>query len=186
MIRINLIPPEYIERINKKVIAVKIAFVAVIVIICVSLLSAWQFAREKAVISKLAKSEAQLKELQKEVESSKVIEAQINDVQKYLSAIGQIENGRLIYTRFMQDIVSDLPQTMWFSNINTSMSGAALRVDTSVLSRSAYDLAYWINYLEKSGYYSQVNVGGINMSETDEGKTFSVPIGFVYTPKNNK
>lgn len=183
MIRVNLIPPEYIERINRKTVVAKAVLAGALVVAVISLASAWQFTREKTIGFTLAKREAELRDLQKDVDQVKAIEGQIAEVQKYLNAIGSINKGRQLYPRFMQDLIGDLPPTIWFNNINTGVNGGSLRVDINLSSRSAYDLAYWISYLETSGYYSGVNVGGINITETEEGKTFTTPVSFTYTAK---
>lgn len=183
MIRVNLIPPEYIERINRKTVVAKAVLAGVVFVAAISLASAWQFTREKAIGFTLAKREAELTVLQRDVDQVKVIEGQIAEVQKYLNAIGSINQGRQLYPRFMQDLTGDLPPTIWFNNVNTSVTGGSLRVDINLSSRSAYDLAYWINYLETSGYYAGVTVGSINITESDEGKTFAAPVSFTYTAK---
>jgi Tfp pilus assembly protein PilN len=183
MIRINLIPPEYIARINRKTVIAKAVLAGALVAAVISLASAWQFTREKTISFTLGKREAELRELQKDVDQVKAIEAQISEVQRYLGAIASINKGRLLYPRFMQDLIGDLPATMWFGSVGTTMAGASLNVTLPVTSRSAYDLAYWINYLETSGYYSGVTVGPIVVTESEEGKTFATSISFVYTSK---
>jgi hypothetical protein len=65
--------------------------------------------------------------------------------------------------------------------MNTSINGDLLKVDITVNSNSAYDLAYWINSLETSGPYSDVGIGGIAVSETEDGKRFSAPLTLKYS-----
>jgi len=183
MIRINLIPPEYIERINHKAVIAKIVLGAVLIVASIALASLWQITRAKTIESVLAKRELELKILQKDVDQVKAIEAQIAEVQRYLDSISSINKGRFTYTHFMQDITSDLPSTIWFNGITTSLSGGVLKVDLPVRSNSAYDLAYWINSLETSGQYSDVVVGAISTSETTDGKSFTTPLSLKYTYK---
>ncbi|OGR65908.1 MAG: hypothetical protein A2X31_01000 [Elusimicrobia bacterium GWB2_63_22] len=181
MIRINLIPPEYIERINRKALIAKAVLAGVLVAASVAGVSAWHFGRSKGLESTLTTRTAELKVLQKDVDQVKAIEAQIAEVQRYLNSIDSINKGRFIYTRFLQDLVSDLPSTIWFTGVNTTLFGNTVKVNLSVNSNSAYDLAYWINSLETSGPYSGVGMGGIAVSETEGGKRFTVPIVLVYT-----
>ena len=183
MIKINLIPPEYIERINHKAVVAKIVLAAVVVVASIALASLWQITRAKTIESVLAKREIELKVLQKDVDQVKAIEAQIAEVQRYLDSINSITKGRFTYTHFLQDITNDLPATIWFSGITTSLSGGVLKVDIPVSSNSAYDLAYWINSLETSGQYSDVTVGTISTAETEDGKSFSTPLTLKYTYK---
>jgi len=180
MIRINLIPPEYIERINRKAVIAKAVLAGVLVAASVAAVSVWHFTRSQALEVTLTQRTAELKVLQRDVDQVKAIEAQIAEVQRYLDSINSINKGRFIYTRFLQDLVSDLPATIWFSNVNTKMEGPGLNVSLSVNSNSAYDLAYWINSLETSGPYSGVGIGGISVTETEAGKKFTVPMVMVY------
>ncbi len=183
MIKINLIPPEYIERINRKTVVAKAVLAGVLIAAVITLASLWQFTREKTIGFILQKREAELSVLQKDVDQVKAIEAQIAEVQRYLNAIASVNKGRLLYSHFLQDLTGDLPQTIWFSNVNTTVRGDTLAVNISLNSRSAYDLAYWINYLETSGICSGVEVGGISIAETEEGRTLTAPVTFSYTAK---
>ena len=183
MIKINLIPPEYIARIDRRAIIAKAVLAGVLVAASVAGVSAWHFGRSKGLESTLAKRTAELAVLQKDVDRVKAIEAQIAEVQRYLNSIASINKGRFIYTRFLQDLTSDLPATISFTGISTEMKGTSLKVGLSVNSNSAYDLAYWINSLETAGPYSTVVMGGISVSESDGNKRFSVPITMVYDYK---
>jgi len=183
MIRINLIPPEYIERINRKAVIAKAVLAGVLFVAVISLVSAWQFTREKTISYTLSKREAEKVVLQKDVDQVKAIEGQISEVQRYLDAINSVNKGRIFYTHFMQDLVSDLPATIWFGSVNTTVHGDSMSVDLAVSSRSSYDLAYWINSLETSGAYSGVTVGAINTGDTADGKVFTTPISFKYVYK---
>ncbi|MCM2267172.1 MAG: hypothetical protein NDI60_05280 [Elusimicrobiales bacterium] len=183
MIRINLIPPEYIERINRKAVIAKAVLAGVIVVATVLLVSTWHIARAKAIESNLTRLQAELAVLQKDVDQVKAIEAQIAEVQRYLDSINRINRGRFTYTHFLQDLVSDLPSTIWFNGISTTLTGPVIKVDLTVNSNSAYDLAYWINSLETSGPYSEVGVGGISVTETEDGKRFSNTLTMKYTPR---
>ena len=87
MIKINLIPPEYIERINRKTVIAKAVLAGVLVAAVITLASLWQFTREKTIGFTLQKRETELAVLQKDVDQVKAIEAQIAEVQRYLNAV---------------------------------------------------------------------------------------------------
>lgn len=183
MIRINLIPPEYIARINRRVLIAKVVLGVIAAAVLIFFVSSWHFGRSKALEVKLADLEQQMKVLQKDVENVKKIEKDIDEVQKYLDSISSINKGRFIYTRFLQDLVSDLPGTLWFGGVNTTLSGNVVSLSLRVNSNSAYDLAYWINSLETTDAYSAVTVGAIAVSDAEVGRQFTVPISAKYTYK---
>lgn len=183
MIKINLIPPEYIAKINRRVVIAKVALGVIVAAVLIFIASSWHFGRSKAIEANLADLEREMNILQKDVDKVKEIEKQIAEVQKYLDSIASINKGRFIYTQFLQDMISDLPGTLWFDNMGTTLSGNVLSVSLRVNANSAYDLAYWINSLETNAVYSDVTVGAIAVTDLDIGKKFSVPITVKYTYK---
>ena len=182
MIKINLIPPEYIEKLNRKAIIAKAVAAGVVSVAIVVLLSVWHFTREKTVELRMDRLQVELRNLQGDVDKVKAIEGQIAEVQRYLDAIHSITRGRLIYTHFMQDILVSLPGTIWFGGINTTLRDQTLSLTFTVNSHSAYDLAYWINALETDPKYADVGVGSIAVSYSDTGKvlTTNMTLQYIY------
>lgn len=181
MIRINLIPPEYLEKINRKVMIAKAAAAGLAVLAVFVAVSLWHFTRSASLESQRVQLEAELKTLQKDVEQVKAIEAQIAEVQRYLDAITQITRNRMIYTNLLQAVVRDLPPTLWFTGMSTSFKDGNVAVTFSVFSNSATDLAYWIGALESEKKYADVNTGAISVSETENGRVFSSVVTLNYT-----
>ncbi|HBB67703.1 MAG: hypothetical protein A2X28_01115 [Elusimicrobia bacterium GWA2_56_46] len=182
MIKINLIPPEYVERLNRRAIIAKAAAAGLISVAVVVMLSIWHFTREKTSELRVNRLRVELKNLQGDVDRVKAIEAQIAEVQRYLNSINSITQGRLIYTRFMQDVTGNLPGTIWFGGISTVLNGPTLTVSFTVNSRSTYDLAWWIDALEKDARYSDVVVGGISVSAAESGQILNTTVTLKYTP----
>ena len=183
MIKINLIPPEYIEKLNNRAIIAKAVVAGVVAVSVIVLVSGWHIARATAIELKMTRLQVELKTLQADVDKVKAIEAQIAEVQRYLDSINGITKGRFIYTHFMQDLAVDLPGTIWFGSVNTSLSGPTLSLTFAVKSNSAYDLAYWINALETNPKYSEVNITGISATDTETGRTLSTNITVKYTDR---
>jgi len=183
MIKINLIPPEYIEKLNNRAIIAKAVAAGVITVALIVLLSGWHIARATAIELKMNRLEVELKTLQADVDRVKAIEAQIAEVQRYLDSINGITKGRLVYTHFMRDLTVNLPGTIWFGAINTSLSGSTLSLTFTVKSNSAYDLAYWINALETDTKYSDVGVTAISAADSESGRTLSTTMTVKYVYK---
>jgi len=181
MIKINLIPPEYIANINRRAVIAKVVLGAVLALAVMILLSGWEVTRSEALKLNMTRREAELKRLQSDVEKVKTIETQITEVQRYLDAISRVAKGRLIYTKFLQETAGGLPATIWFNSIVTALAGDTMTVTFGVHSRSAYDLANWINALETTPGYSGVNLlGGITISEDEAGKLFVTQVTLKY------
>ncbi|MEA3307535.1 MAG: hypothetical protein U9Q34_07100, partial [Elusimicrobiota bacterium] len=98
MIKINLIPVEYIDKINRKIMVAKIVIAAIAVIACIAFVSIWHATKSKNLETTLVQRERELKSLQKDLQRVNAIEAQISEVERYLAAINQISKTRFIYT----------------------------------------------------------------------------------------
>ncbi len=183
MVKINLIPQEYIDRLNRKAVIAKAVAAGVVVAAVLVLFSGWHFSRAKRMQMRLADREAEMQVLKQDVERVRAIEAEIAEVQRYLDAINRISRNRMIYTRFMQDLTSELPASMWFANMSTTLKDTTLSMTISLMSRSPYDLAYWINHLEMDPRYADVVLGGVSISEAEGARTYSAPITFKYAYK---
>jgi hypothetical protein len=181
MIKINLIPPEYVEKLNRRAIIAKAVATGVVIAAVVTLASIWHFTEKTTSEIKMRRLQVELNNLQADVTRAKAIEAEIAEVNRYLSSIGSITQGRLVYPRFMLDIVSGMPGTIWLGGITTTLSGSTLSATFPVNSRSAYDLAYWINALEtNTARYSEVTVSAIAVADSESGKTFTTTIAVRY------
>ncbi|MCG2725388.1 MAG: hypothetical protein L6420_03855 [Elusimicrobia bacterium] len=183
MIKINLIPPEYIDKINRKILVARVILIAIAVIACIAFVSGYHATKAGKLDILLVQREKELKNLQKDLQKVNDIEAQISEVQKYLDAINQITKTRFIYTHFMQDLLVDLPETIWFSGIVTDLKANVLSLNFALESRSAYDLAYWVNFLESDEKYSKVEMGSLAIKKSEEGDTFSTPLKAEYAYK---
>jgi len=102
-------------------------------------------------------------------------------VKRYLSAIDQITKPDLSIHISCRILLVDLPETIWFTNINTKLKGNVLDLNFALQSRSAYDLAYWVNLLESDKKYSAVEMGSFSIKKSEEGDAFSAPIKTKYT-----
>jgi Tfp pilus assembly protein PilN len=181
MIKVNLIPSEYLEKLNRRAIIAKAVAAGVLIAAAVVLASVWHFTEQKTSEIKMHRLQAELNSLQADVARAKAIEAEIAEVNRYLDSIGSIKQGRLVYPRFMLDIISGMPGTIWLGGISTTLNGPTLGAMFPVSSRSAYDLAYWINALEtNTAKYSGVTVSAIAVSDSESGKTLTTTISVKY------
>jgi len=150
-------------------------------ILVVAGITLYHYSRSKKADALLVRKEAEFKKWQKKVAEVEKLDAQIREVENYLSAINQISKNKFLYVQLLQDILEDLPPTMWFTSINTNNQGSKTNIDFQVKSRSALDLAYWINYLEKDKKYSDIEVGSISMAEKEGQTTYTTFIKVAYS-----
>lgn len=183
MIKINLIPKEFMDKIDKSLLVAKVILVSVVVFALLAVVSIGQFSRAKALEIELADKTLVYNNLQEDVKKTEDIRKQINEIDTYISAIDKITKNRFLYPAFMQDIVNNLPGTMWFAGVNTKTSGEKLDINLSLQSNSLYDLAWWVSFLENNQRFEGVSVGNIAVTESGGNTIYLVPLTFKYNYK---
>lgn len=183
MIRINLTPKEYLDKLERSILIAKIALAGFVLAGILVSLSLWQFTRATALEIEMSNKNLEYNSLKEDVRQAEEIKAQINEINNYISAIDKITKGRYLYVAFMQDLNNNLPETMWFTGVQTKGSGENLQVNTNLYSNSLYDIAWWISFLEKNERIQNVSVGNISVSEGAETNVYSMPLGFSYIYK---
>ena len=181
MIRINLIPHEYIAKIDRKTVIAKAVLAVLLALGIITLVSILQSTRAVTVRSVLSKREVELRSMQPDLDKVAAIEAEIAEVERYLAAINSIDKGRFIYPKFLKESSDELLSTIWFDSIKTVSSGDAMTVTFFVRSRSAHDLAYWLNMFEADSDYSDPELGTVTASEDQNGKMFITQLTAKYT-----
>ncbi|MEW5951023.1 MAG: hypothetical protein AB1637_03950 [Elusimicrobiota bacterium] len=183
MIKINLTPKEYLDKMERSILIAKVALAGFVLACIIFSLSVWQFTRATALEIELANKNLEYNSLKEDVKKAEEIKSQINEINNYISAIDKITKGRYLYVAFMQDLNNNLPETMWFAGVQTRGSGENLQVNINLNSNSLYDIAWWISFLEKNERTRDINVGNINVSEGAETNVYSLPLSFSYAYK---
>ncbi len=177
MIKINLAPRRYVERIYSKIYIAKLAFVFFIFISLLSMISIFKYTRLKTLEIEYAALEQEKKYLDKDIERSKKVEEEINQINNYVSSVEKLSKNRFLYPVFLQDIVNNLPETMWFNGVDTRTRGECLDVNINLNSNSLEDLLWWQAYLKNgSKRYSELKINAINYN----GNFYNTQISFKY------
>ena len=185
MIRINLLPAEYIQTPQRKInpaVVVGIAQVPLIVIL--SLVYLPKVSQNKSLkrdVEDLNSKLERYKPIIAQVESLEQAKAQL---QQQSNVIQSLESERLRYPIFMDDFLKLLPSNIWLTNLNTaiqSADGMALNMDVVALDN--YAIADFISNLETSGIFTDVELGAISFSQ---GVTGTAILNFHLTTNYKK
>ena len=185
MIRINLVPSEYMARQRAKVQAARLAAVGafgVMLVLLVSLLHVKStFDAEKT----LKEKQRLLQTYQDKVSKVRDLEAAKAAVEGHLNAIDMLLNGRLYYTNFIKDLLQSMSSTVWFSTLNTTVQPATGNIDFNVNAgaRSADDFAVWYSRLDApGGAFSAPKLnGGLSINKDSQSAyTYSFSVSCLY------
>ena len=182
MIKINLIPVETrAEEAKKDWIIIGISAITLVVLILFGyyLLGIYQ---EKRVSLKLASANKKLEKYEQIAKEVENLEKSRVMLKKRKDVIQGLIKDRLLYSPFMYDFVSILPDKVWISNIKTTTNDDnTLTIDVSGSSFSNFSIADWITNLETSGQFYEVTLGRISAREAKEQqKILSFTLKFNY------
>ncbi len=182
MIKINLLPKEIEKRAaaQQKVILIggAVGFVLLILI-------GGYFSR----VAKLTTLKGRIARVEKELKKLKPVVQKVNEIQKKKEALNNkieviknLMSSRLLYPVFMEKFAAILPTRVWITALNTKTVDNALELKLSVLAGDNYAVADFINILELSEKYHNIEFTGISTVSADDAEVRSFTINCSYYP----
>jgi len=166
VIRINLLPPEYLARSRRqKLIVLGAAAYASVV----GLMLVFFFSRQGHYLSlekDRARLDAELTQLQVVVNRLKQIEAARAEIQNRINVIENLDQKRLIFPIMFDDFLSQVPSGIWITTFQTSPQGGGYNLTIDSHANSNYAIANWLSNLEKAAYFKSVVIGAISYSDS--------------------
>jgi Tfp pilus assembly protein PilN len=182
MNRINMLPPGYGDYGRRVVMIARcgIVFIAALMISFIFAFKYYDGKTEKELAEKLVEfssADANSSEI-------KPLEKELLAVSEYVDTVDKVQTGRELYSSFLKETLSSLPGSVWPASAEISVSAHSLAVDMKVSSGSSEELEKWTSSLKNALGCSDVSVGKMTVSES-QNKVYSVPVGLVYTLKND-
>jgi Tfp pilus assembly protein PilN len=151
MIKINLIPPEFLAEQEKKLRILQAALAACVLALVVAGVSLWRWDTEHGMGVKREGLQAELNKVNEKVKQVDEFEKVLAAVQSHLDVINNLLKGRLLNPFFMEDFARALTGGIWVTSINTSASGNGLKLAVSAKALDKDQIAAWIRSLESFG-----------------------------------
>ena len=126
------------------------------------------------------------KEVQRELDKYEAIVKQVESLQSTKSALENKKNIidslmalRLIYPYFLEDLVSVLPDSVWFRNLDTKLdSSGNLQVTIDADALNNYAIADFVTALTANSKFSRVELGSITSSGQDKTTVSAFKVTF--------
>jgi Tfp pilus assembly protein PilN len=173
MIKINLIPQEYLKKMESSILIAKILIGSFLFAVIIALISLWQVVRATTLSIELSSKNLEYTSLKDDVKQAEDIKGKINEITNYINAINTITKNRYIYVAFMQDIVNNLPPNIWFSGIETKSSGNTLSITLNLSSGSLYEISWLLLFFENNKRFQNVAIGNIAVAESANGNIYT-------------
>jgi len=185
MIKINLLPPEVKKKAEKKrLIALGGLGIGLLVVIIFGV-----YGQKVLYYRNLEKeikiNETELKRLEpilKEIENK---QKEKDLLVKKRQVTKDLMRNTLLYPQFLEELVNILPGNIWFSNLTTrpAPEGTGLEVSLDASALDNYAIADFISVLEKREYYSNIELGPISKSGSENEPILNFRLKFNYQSK---
>lgn len=186
MIKINLIPLEFLEKEERKKKILLAGSAGVALLVAVGLVSFQHWNKVVSKQKRLDTLQQEVRAIQTTVDQVQEIEKSIASIQSRLDVIQSLLKGRTLYPNFMEDLVRHMTAGVWLSSLNTQQTGAdSLKLQMSVTALSQNHIAEWLRTLEQSDRFTEVNLSGaITSQETAQAgqpvTLYSFNLGAMY------
>lgn len=187
MIRVNLIPQEFLLKQKQRTQLMRAGAVGVLVVAGVLSLTFLHISRAYAAEDLLRQREKTLSELQVKVAKVKELEQTRDMVRAHLAALEGLMLERTTYIDFMVRLAGTMPDPLWFESVLTTAAGSAptccgaFNFTIAAASRTGDGAAQWLRSMDNMKGASGVEISGINVAKDDAGvETFKFSIRGAY------
>lgn len=185
MIKVNLVPPEILDKAHAKQRVLQSAVAGGFVVLILVLVSVGHFFKLERLQAKLKKDEADLKKLEVIVKKVEELEKTAAAVRARLGVITDLLKSRPLFPYFMADFVRSVPAGVRVTALTTSGGGSAvgaLKLNITASARANEDIASWVKKMEDSGRFSAVELGPVSAADSGGEKASAFTLTTVYTP----
>lgn len=162
MIRINLAPPELLDKEVAQQRTVQAGILAGAVALVIAAVSFFHYNSGVKWERQLAADEAEFNRLQRIVAQVEELEQKAKHMRTQLATISDLRKSRAVYPRFMEDLLKLLPPGVWLTNLSTTSDAAGTMLTVSIACKSgaAEDVAVFLRTLETSDRFKEGQLNG--------------------------
>lgn len=183
MIRINLLPRE-VRVTESKINPVAVSMGVLVVLIMILTPISWsQFTKRSHLQAQVTSLNSELQRYKPIIAQVEALEQAKDQLQKRKGIIQQLENERLRYPQFMEDLLKLLPGNVWLTNLTTSQApdGMTMTVGMDAIALDNYAIADLISNLETSQIFAEVDLGSISLQgSASSGQTLTFHVNTTY------
>jgi len=185
MIKINLIPPDAIKKVERSEFLFLGYGIIAIVFTIAAMRYVAQFANYRKVEVRIASIDQELAKHQSIISQVDALQATKSVLETKKKVIGSLMASRLVYPQFMEEITGLLPVNIWFRSIGTqSQPDGKLSVVLDAESLDNFSIADFITSLSGNPDFSNVELGAINSATSNRVTTSAFRLNFIHQKKS--
>jgi Tfp pilus assembly protein PilN len=184
MIRINLLPKEERARRAPKLTLPKMGSMVPLIGIgavlgLVTVIAVLEHAKVAALNKDVVELRDEVRAIQPQVDRVRKLTTQREDLERRLDIIRQLDQGRFLCVRMMDDVSRNTPNYMWLTDIR---QGAPTSVSITGITFSNLIVADFMTRLDRSNMFANIGLTQTNRGEIEERDVMEFAITADLTP----
>ncbi len=186
MILLNFLSPDSIKKEERtEFLMIGYAVIGLTAAFC-TLSYGMRFRALKGLEDRLNAAQLELNRYESIVKQVEALEATKQVLETKMNVINSLMNGGLVYPKFLDDLISVLPQGISFKNLTTQLGGDGKMVITLTAdSVDNYAIADFIAALSTDPDFSDVELGPISTQSTGKASFSSFNLTAKYLKKQS-
>lgn len=177
MIRVNLIPKEYLDKEKRRALAGLVGVGAGIVMLAIGGFTLSLFFKSKALADEIARIENEIKKLEIIAQEVDALEAKKSAIDKKSNTVGSLLIERLDYPKLMQDVLLSVPANqVWFRSLSTAKNNDVYNIQITANAMSMDGVIEWLRRLQNHDQIRNVNLGA--MTNSPAGVSFTMQFDY--------
>lgn len=185
MIKINLLPLEAKKKAEKKQLITLIGLGIGLVVLIIFGIYGQKVFYYRSLEKEIKMMEIELKKLEPLLREIENKQKEKDLLVKKKQVMKDLTQNSLLYPQFLEEIVNILPENIWLSHLVTKAGpqGTGLEVNLDASALDNYAIADFLSILEKKEYCSNIDLGPISKTGSENQATLNFRLKFTYQPK---
>lgn len=183
MIRVNLLPPEYEAAQRKRERQIYFGGAGALAVLLLAGVWLFQAHRSSALETKILNAQAELAKYQAIVSQLEKIEQDKARLSAKREVIRGLNQSRLAYPVFFEDLLPLIPSDVWVNSINiVEQGGGNMKVTLNSQALSNFALATWLTNLQQAKHFTSLELSPISYAarEASGGQSLSFILTGIY------
>lgn len=182
MIKINLIPPVYIENEKKK----RMFHVTMLggggIFLILAALGLVLLLKSRSLAKEVRNLETEIAKYSDVTSQMQALESEKSQIQAKINLVGKLLAGRYYYPKILESIATNLPSQIWFSSLSAQSADNAIQTQIQASAANLKNVIDWIAGLESNKQITNVSLGTITNALEAGESVASFQITYLYTP----
>ncbi|MCX5781597.1 MAG: PilN domain-containing protein [Elusimicrobia bacterium] len=184
LIKINLLSKENIKKEERKELVWLSLLAMIIAVIFGSLVYFLKVHAYNVVETRINQAQFELTKYESIVKQVEALETMKRSLETKKNVINMLREKGIVYPRFMEDLMSVLPQGISLKTLSTVLQpDGKITVSLSADATDNYPIADFITELTLKGIFSDVELGAITTTRSDKATISSFSMTFSYQRK---